>query len=80
LQHLALYSELLIVITGDEGAGKSFLVNALIASREEPEYSLLIKADFMLGLPAILQQIAQSQDLPDPGKDVSVALNTLAEY
>jgi len=80
LQHLALYSELLIVITGEEGAGKSFLANALIASREEPEYSLLIKADFMLGLPAILQQIAQSQDLPDPGKDVSVALNTLAEY
>lgn len=80
LQHLALYSELLIVITGEEGAGKSFLANALIASREEPEYSLLVKADFMLGLPAILQQIAQSQDLADPGKDVSLALNTLAEY
>jgi len=80
LQHLALYSELLIVITGEEGAGKTFLSNALIASREEPDYSVLVKADFMLGLPGILQKVAQSQDLPDPGKDVSLALNTLAEY
>lgn len=80
LQHLALYSELLIVITGEEGAGKSFLCKALAASREEPDFSLLITADFMLGLPSVLQQIAQAQDLPDCGSDVSAALNALAAY
>lgn len=65
LQHLALYSELLILLSGDKGMGKTFLANALIASREAPDQSLLIDCDFSLSYLDILHTIAQHFDLAE---------------
>ena len=42
LQHLSLYSELVILFSGEKGMGKTFIAQALIASREDPDQSLMI--------------------------------------
>lgn len=65
LQHLSLYSELLILFSGEKGMGKTFIAQALIASREEPDQSLMVDADFSLNYLDILHQFAQHIDLPE---------------
>lgn len=70
LAHLASYSELLVAVTGPEGSGKTVLSQALAAQREEPEESLFITADLMLGMPAILNQIARYWDMPQLADDI----------
>lgn len=80
LQHLALYSELLIVVIGEEGIGKSFLAKSLVASREDPDFSILIEADFMLGIPAILQKIGQAANLESFPDDVESGVQVLSNF
>ena len=65
LQHLALYSELLILFSGEKGMGKTFLANSLIASREAPDQSLMVDCDFSLSYLDILHKIAQHFDLAE---------------
>lgn len=65
LQHLSLYSELLILFSGEKGMGKTFIAQALIASREDPDQSLMVDADFSLIYLDILHQLAQHIDLPE---------------
>lgn len=65
LQHLSLYSELVILFSGEKGMGKTFIAKALIASREDPDQSLMIEADFLLSYLDILQQVAQHIDLAE---------------
>lgn len=65
LQHLSLYSELLILFSGEKGTGKTFIAQALIASREDPDQSLLVDADFELSYLDVLHQIAQHIDLAE---------------
>ena len=65
LQHLSLYSELLILFCGEKGMGKTFIAQALIASREDPDQSLMVDADFSLIYLDILHQLAQHIDLPE---------------
>lgn len=64
LSHLASYSELLVAVTGVDGAGKSFIANSLAAQREAPEETLLLTASVMLGMPSILSSIAGHWDMP----------------
>ena len=64
LSHLASYSELLVAVTGLEGAGKSFIANSLAAQREEPDETLLLTASVMLGMPSILSALASHWDMP----------------
>ena len=64
LSHLASYSELLVAVTGFEGAGKSFIANNLAAQREAPDETLLLTASVILGMPAILSSIAAHWDMP----------------
>lgn len=64
LSHLASYSELLVAVTGLEGAGKSFIANTLAAQREEPDETLLLTASVMLGMPSILSALASHWDMP----------------
>ncbi|MAG42861.1 MAG: hypothetical protein CMH95_00940 [Oceanospirillaceae bacterium] len=64
LSHLASYSELLVAVTGFEGAGKSFIANNLAAQREAPDETLLLTASVMLGMPGILSSIAAHWDMP----------------
>jgi DamX protein len=70
LAHLASYSELLVAVTGPSGSGKTVLAQALAAQREDPEESLFITADLMLGMPAILSQIARRWDMPQLSDDI----------
>lgn len=65
LQHLSLYSELVILFSGEKGMGKTFIAQALIASREDPDQSLMIDADFLSTYLDILQQVAQHIDLAE---------------
>jgi len=73
LAHLASFSEMLVAVTGPEGSGKTTLAKALSAQCEEPEFSLFITADMMLGLPAILKSIAAHWDMPQLPDDLVAA-------
>lgn len=64
MAHLASYSELLVAVSGPQGAGKTALANALAAQREEPEDTLFLTASIMLGMPAVLSAIASHWDMP----------------
>lgn len=66
VEHMAYYGEMLVVITGPMGSGKTTLANALIARREEPEEGILITADMMLGMPALIKRIAAQLNISVP--------------
>lgn len=71
LTHLASYSELLIVVSGTSGIGKTTLAQALAAQREEPEETVFLNGDIMLGMPAILSALASRWDLSQLPDDVA---------
>lgn len=73
LSHLASYSELLVTVTGPDGSGKTTIAQALASVREEPEDTLLLSADLMTGMPAILAAIAGRWDLPHLPDDMVAA-------
>lgn len=70
LQHLSLYSELLILVCADKGMGKTFIANALLASRETPDQSLMLEGDFSLTYLDVLHNFAQFLDLADLADDI----------
>lgn len=70
LTHLTSYSDLMVLVSGPDGAGKTTLANALSASREDSE-TLLIKASVMLGMSGILSAIASHWGLPAIEEDSS---------
>jgi DamX protein len=70
LQHLSLYSELLILVCAEKGMGKTFIAKALSASREVPDQSLMLEADFSLSYLDILHNLAQFLDLAELADDV----------
>lgn len=70
LQHLSIYSELLILVCAAKGMGKTFIAKALLASREAPDQSLMLEADFSLSYLDILHNIAQFLDLAELADDV----------
>jgi DamX protein len=77
LSHLASYSELLVAVTGHEGSGKTVLASALAAQREEPETSLFLTGDLMLGMPAILNAIASHWDMSQLPEDMVAARDAI---
>lgn len=70
LQHLSLYSELLIYVSGEAGMGKTFIANALLAGREAPDQSLMFSADFSLTYVEILHKLAGFLDLAELADDI----------
>jgi len=70
LQHLSLYSELLILICAEKGMGKTFIAKALLATRETPDQSLMLEGDFALSYLDILHNLAQFLDLADLADDI----------
>ncbi len=70
LQHLSLYSELLIYVSGEAGMGKTFIANALLAGREAPDQSLMFSADFSLTYVEILHKLAEFLDLAELADDI----------
>ncbi len=73
LSHLASYSELLVVVSGPEGAGKTVIAQGLAAQREGSEETLFLTASIMLGMPSILSAIAGVWDMPNLTDDGSSA-------
>lgn len=70
LQHLSLYSELLILMCAEKGMGKTFIAKALFAARETPDQSLMLKADSSLSYLDILKKLTQFLDLTDLANDI----------
>ena len=70
LQHLSLYSELLILVCAEKGKGKTFIAKALSASREVPDQSLMFEADFSLTYLDVLHNLAQFLDLAELADDL----------
>lgn len=61
LHHLARYSQLLLVVTGPEGSGKTLVRQALVASsNKQAVQSVVISPHETLDSNALLQQVAQS--------------------
>ncbi len=61
LHHLARYSQLLLVVTGPEGSGKTLVRQALVASsNKQTVQSVVISPSETLDSNILLQQIAQS--------------------
>lgn len=79
LSHLASYSELLIVVSGSTGIGKTTLATALSAQREDPEDTLSLNADLMTSQMGILTAIAGHWDLPQLSDNLAEAKNAVKQ-
>lgn len=61
LHHLARYSQLLLVVTGPEGSGKTLVRQALVASsNKQAVQSVVISPQETIDSNAVLQQVAQA--------------------
>ncbi|QGZ29633.1 AAA family ATPase [Stutzerimonas stutzeri] len=61
LHHLARYSQLLLVVTGPEGSGKTLVRQALVASsNKQAVQSVIVSPQDTLDSSALLQQVAQA--------------------
>ena len=60
LHHLARYSQLLLVVTGPEGSGKTLLRQALVAStNKQSVHSVVISARSAGDVAGVMRQVAQ---------------------
>ncbi|MQU50627.1 AAA family ATPase, partial [Pseudomonas sp. FSL A6-1183] len=67
LHHLARYSQLLLVVTGPEGSGKTLLRQALVAStNKQSVQSVVVSARGAGNAAGILQQVAQTLNVARP--------------
>lgn len=67
LTHLTSYSDLMVLVSGPQGAGKTTLAQALSSSRDKSD-CLYIKASVMLGMSGVLSALAEHWGL-DPVED-----------
>ena len=80
LQHLSLYSELIILLSAEHGMGKSFIAKALLASREAPDQNLMLEADFSLSYLDILLKLAEFFDLAESSSDLESKENQIITH
>lgn len=80
LQHLSLYSELLILVSAERGMGKTFIAQALLATRESPDQSLMIEADISLAYIEILNQLAGLFHLSAPSNEIEELENQIIAH
>ncbi|WP_217477394.1 AAA family ATPase [Stutzerimonas stutzeri] len=74
LHHLARYSQLLLVVTGPEGSGKTLVRQALVASsNKQAVQSVVISPQDTIDSSAVLQQIAQALGCPRADVDSILA-------
>ena len=80
LQHLSLYSELIILLSAEHGMGKTFIAKALLASREAPDQNLMLEADFSLSYLDILHKLAEFFDLAESSSDLESKENQIITH
>ena len=80
LQHLSLYSELIILLSAEHGMGKTFVAKALLASREAPDQNLMMEADFSLSYLDILHKLAEFFDLAESSSDLESKENQIITH
>ena len=74
LHHLARYSQLLLVVTGPEGSGKTLLRQALVASsNKQAVQSVVISPQGTADSSAVLQQIGQALNIQHADVDSVMA-------
>lgn len=78
-QHMAQYSELMLAVTGPEKIGKTFLARALVASREAPDHTIFITAEFSSSVLSVFSDITRSLDLHE-ASDETMAARSVADY
>jgi DamX protein len=67
LHHLARYSQLLLVVTGPQGSGKTLLRQALVAStNKQSVQSVVVSARGAGDSAGVLRQVAQALDVAQP--------------
>lgn len=77
LQRLSLYSELVILLSADRGMGKTLLAQALLATRETPDKSLMIDADISLSYRDILAEVSGVLGLDKISGDLETLENSV---
>ena len=87
LHHLARYSQLLLVVTGPNGSGKTLLRQALVAStNKQSVHSVVISARGATDAAGLLRQVAQALNVAQPeiqailGQIVQLALTGQEVY
>lgn len=65
LEHLVLYSDLLLVITGAAGSGKTTLLNRLVSVTTQPWRVAVVQADVEMGSSQLLDAAMQGFDMPE---------------
>ncbi|WP_448106045.1 AAA family ATPase [Pseudomonas azerbaijanoccidentalis] len=74
LHHLARYSQLLLVVTGPHGSGKTLLRQALVAStNKQSVQSVVVSARGAGDAAGVLRQVAQALDVAQPEIDAILA-------
>ena len=67
LHHLARYSQLMLVVTGPQGSGKTLLRQALVAStNKQAVQSVVVSARGASDAASVLGQVAQNLDVAQP--------------
>ena len=79
LSHLVSYSDFLIAVTADAGAGKTLIANMLAAHRESPEETLVLTVNVTTGISSILSAIANHWDMPSIYDDSIASRKIIAE-
>jgi DamX protein len=66
VHHLVRYSDLLLLVTGPTGAGKTTLFNQLTADPAEPWHVSVVEADVEIGAQRLWQKALEGFDIPPP--------------
>lgn len=83
INHLASYSELMVLVVGPQGSGKSFVAAALQQAKSEKTYVLAIDAAGLGGIPDLTQRIADHWGLgrmPEAAEQQRQLLINAAQY
>ncbi len=79
LQHLILYSDLILVITGAPGSGKTTLLNRLVSVTSQPWHVSVVQAHVEMDVPQFLAKAKQGFDLLGSGLSVIDQVNQLKD-
>ncbi|MCW9024164.1 MAG: SPOR domain-containing protein [Gammaproteobacteria bacterium] len=80
LQHLTQYSELLLIITGEKGVGKTTLLDCFVRDADEETAICQVDANPMMDADRLLATIAENYQLKDIPQDPAVLQEKLYHF